>query len=155
MDDAVKIATEDLNLAKTGKDISSSDVRKNLETLAMSIKMKEDALRLAEVAISDVEKNRKTLNSERDSKLREIDSKLSETRLSKNLANNTIESGIIRAPFDGVMLTRSFDIGSTVSSASIIFSLTSNDGFLLKTNVDIVQTPLVIGQKVWLSRISD
>ncbi|MDD5377434.1 MAG: HlyD family efflux transporter periplasmic adaptor subunit [Candidatus Gracilibacteria bacterium] len=155
LQDAVQLAEEDLNLAKTGKDTSSSDVQKNMDTLAASVHMKEDALKLAQVAVSEVEKNRNVLSSERDSKLREIDSNLSETRMNRNLANNTIESGIIRAPFDGVVLTRNFDIGSMVSPNLPVFSLTSTDGFLVKTNVDLTKTPLVMGQKVSLSRLSD
>lgn len=155
LQDAVELATKDLDLAKTGKDTSSSDVRKNLDTLSASIKMKEDALRMAEVGISEVEKNRTMLGAERRSKLSEIDAKLSETRMNKNLANNSIESGIIRAPFDGVVLSRNFDIGSTVSPAAPIFSMTSTDGLLLKTNVGLEETPLTVGQKVALSRLSD
>lgn len=106
LEDSVKLAEADLALAKTGKDTSSGDVQKNLATLTMNIKMKEDALKLAQVSISSVEKNREILDSERKSKLSETDSKLSETRMNKNLANNTIESGIIRAPFDGIILKK-------------------------------------------------
>lgn len=144
LQDAIELAVEDLNLAKTGKNISSSDVRKNLDTLAASIRMKEDALRIAQVSISEVEKNREVLVSERDSKLREVDTKLSETRMNKNLANNTIESGIIRAPFDGVILTRAIDPGATVSALSPIFSMTSAEGALVKVNFDMIQTPLAV-----------
>lgn len=155
LQDAVTIAEEDLNLAKTLKDTSSSDVRKNLDILAASIKMKEDALRMAQIAISEVEKNKTILQNERDSKLREIDSKLSETRMNKDLANNTIESGIIRAPFDGVILTRALDLGATVSASLPIFSITNNEGILIKVSFDAMNTPLNIGQKVSLSRLSD
>lgn len=144
LQDAIKLAVEDLNLAKTGKDISSSDVRKNLETLSMSIKMKEDALRLAQVSISEVEKNRAILSSERESKLREIDAKLSETRMNQNLAENSIESGIIRAPFDGVILARNVDLGTIIPALSPIFSMTDTGRSLIKASFDITQTPLVI-----------
>lgn len=155
IEDAIELATEDLNLAKTGKDTSSSDVRKNLDTLAMAIKMKEDSLRMAQVSVSDVEKSREILSSERKSKLAEIDSKLSEARLNKNLANNSIESGIIRAPFDGVILARGFDVGSVVSPGSSVLSLTSKNGLLARVLFDPIKTPLVLGQTVPLSRISD
>lgn len=144
LQDAVQLALEDLNFAKTGKDTSSSDVRKNLDTLAMSIQMKEDALRMAQVAILEVEKSRSILGSERDSKLREIDSKLSETQMNKNMANNAIESGIIRAPFDGVVLTRALDPGVTVLASSPILSITSTEGMLIKVSFDATETPLIV-----------
>lgn len=155
LQDVVELRVKDLDLAKTGKDTSSGDVRKNLDTLSASIKMKEDALRMAEIAISEVEKNRTMLGAERTSKLSEIGAKLSETRMNRNLANVAIESGIIRAPFDGTVLSRNFDIGSTVSPANPVFSVTSTDGMLVKADVDIAKTPLMLGQKVALSRLSD
>ena len=155
LQDAVYLAEEDLNLAKTGKDTSSSDVKKNMDILATNVSLKEDTLALAKVAVSEVEKNRKILESERDSRLQETGAKISETRMNYSLADNAIESGIIRAPFDGVVLTRNFDIGSTVSPASLVFSMTSTDGMLIKTNVDLTKTPLIVGQKVSISRLSD
>ena len=95
------------------------------------------------------------MESERDSKLQEMNAKISETRLNYNLANNTIKSGTISAPFDGIVLTRNSDPGATVSALQSILSLTSTDGYILKANFNSTQTPLVIGQKVTLSRLSD
>ncbi|MFA6090588.1 MAG: biotin/lipoyl-binding protein [Candidatus Gracilibacteria bacterium] len=155
LQDAVNIAEESLNLAKTGKDISSNDVKKNRDILTANIDFKEDALEIAKVALLDIAKNRKILESERDSKLQEMGAKISETRLNYNLANNTIKSGMIIAPFDGIMLTRNIDLGSTVSALQPIFSLTSTDGYVIKANFDSIQTPLVVGKKVKLSRLSD
>jgi multidrug resistance efflux pump len=144
LQDAVNIAEESLNLAKTGKDISSNDVKKNRDILTANIDFKEDALEIAKVALLDIAKNRKILESERDSKLQEMGAKISETRLNYNLANNTIKSGMIIAPFDGIMLTRNIDLGSTVSALQPIFSLTSTDGYVIKANFDSIQTPLVV-----------
>lgn len=107
--DALSLAEADLSLAKTGKDTSSGDVHKNLDILTASVKMKEDALNLAKIAISEVDKNKTVLQSERNSKLREIDSNFSQTQMNKNLAVNSIESGIIRSSFDGVVLKKNLD----------------------------------------------
>lgn len=84
-----------------------------------------------------------------------MNAKISETRLNHHLAENTIESGVIRAPFDGVILTRTMDIGSTISALSPLFSMTSTDGILVKVGFNSSQTPLTLGQKVSLSRLSD
>lgn len=148
LEDTVKLAEEDLNLAKTGKDTSSSDVKKNIDTLTTNVHLKEDALKLARITISEVEKNRAILNAERDSKLREIDAKLSETKMNKNLANNSMESGIIRAPFDGVILRKNVDIGSVVSAGISIFSISSTDGKILKTYFNSSLHPLKIGDYI-------
>lgn len=142
LEDALKIAEEGLNLAKSGKDITSSDVEKNLDILRASIAMKEDALKLAKVSVQEVTKNRDILSSEKTSKLREMDAKISETQMNRNLAENTIESGIIRAPFDGVILSRSFDVGATVSPALPVLALTSTKGLLIKTSFNKSETPL-------------
>lgn len=155
LQDAVNIAEESLNIAKTGKDISINDVKKNRDILTTNVSLKEDALRIAKVSLLDITKNRKVLESERDSKLQEMNAKISETGMNYNLANNSIKSGTIIAPFDGVILTRNNDPGATVSTLQPILSLTSTDGFILKASFNSTQTPLVIGQKVKLSRLSD
>lgn len=155
LQDAVNIAEESLNLAKTGKDISSNDVKKNRDILTTNVSLKEDALRIAKVSLLDIAKNRKVLESERDSKLQEMNAKISETGMNYNLANNSIKSGTIIAPFDGIVLARNSDPGATVSSLQPILSLTSTNGYILKANFDSTQTPLIIGQQVELSRFSD
>lgn len=137
LEDSVNLAEEDLNLAKTLGSVSSSDVKKNRDILTTNIGLKEDALKLAKIAIGEVEKNRAILASERDSKLREVDVKSSETRLNRNLAENSIESGIIRAPFDGVVLTRTLDPGATVSVSLPVLFITSTEGGLIKTSFNI------------------
>ena len=51
LQDAETLAQESLNLAKIGKDTSSGDVRKNIDTLIASMHMKEDALKIAHAAV--------------------------------------------------------------------------------------------------------
>lgn len=44
LEDSVNLAEEDWNLAKIGKDTSSSDVKKNIDILTANISLREDAL---------------------------------------------------------------------------------------------------------------
>jgi multidrug resistance efflux pump len=48
---------------------------------------------------------------ERIAKVAEINSKKAEVQMNADLAANGIESGIIRAPFDGIILSKYLDIG--------------------------------------------
>lgn len=155
LEDAVKIAEESLNLTKTGKEISINDIKKNLDILTANVSLKEDTLRIAQIALADKEKNRKILQSERNSKLQEMNAKISETDMNYNLAHNTIKSGTIFAPFDGIILTRNMDPGTTISALQPLLSITSTKGLIIKVNFNNTQTPLVIGQKVTFSRLSD
>lgn len=156
LEDARTLAEENLTMAHTGKDTSASDVRKNIDTLKMAIKMKEDALRMAQIGTQEVVKGRAILEAEKASKLREIEakiaeidskktelnSKMSEVSMNRNLANNTIESGIIRAPFDGIILSKTADIGTVVNAGMPIFSLSSTPASLVRINFNLSETPL-------------
>lgn len=156
LEDARKLAEENLTMARTGKDTSASDVRKNIDALKMAIKMKEDALRMAQIGTQEVVKGRSILEAEKTSKLREIeakiaeidskntelDSKMSEVSMNRNLANNTIESGIIRAPFDGIILSKTADIGTVVNAGTPVFSLSSTPANLIRINFSLSETPL-------------
>jgi len=49
LEDARDIAKEDVELAKTGKDMNSSDISKNRNSLETNINIKEDQLSLANI----------------------------------------------------------------------------------------------------------
>lgn len=102
------------------------------------------------------------LDSERDAKLAELDAKLSEassksaevssksseTRLNRNLAENTVESGIIRAPYDGIVLSKLAEQGGVVSAGMPIFRFSGTNGKYLKLRYDPVSTPLALGENI-------
>lgn len=169
LEDTRTLAEENLTIARTGKDTSASDVRKNIDALKMAIKMKEDALRMAQIGTQEVVRGRSILEAEKTSKLREIeakiaeidakntelDSKMSEVSMNRNLANNTIESGIIRAPFDGIVLSKTADIGTVINAGMPVFSLSSTPASLIRINFNLSETPLEVGQKVAISPLLD
>ena len=106
LEDALSIASEDVNLAKTGKDISSSGIAQNLENLKMSISTKEDSLGMAKIGEIQAEKSIELARQEKISKLAEIDANLSgirsklsevgskkaEVQMNVNMAANSLES---------------------------------------------------------------
>lgn len=150
LEDAVKISEEDLNLAKTGKDINSSDISKSIENLKTNIWIKEDNLKISKVQNEEALKNIEVTKQEKLSKMAEIDaniseinSKVSETyskkaevQMNTNQALNSIESWIIKAPFDWVIIDKFFDIGSVVWSWIPIIKISSNDWKYIKTYID-------------------
>ncbi|MDD2487626.1 MAG: efflux RND transporter periplasmic adaptor subunit [Candidatus Gracilibacteria bacterium] len=150
LEDALNISQEDLNMAKTGKDITSYDNSKNISSLETNVSIKSDSLNLSKIgeqeAIRGIElaKQEKlskiseldAKSGEIQSKLNEVSSKKSEVRMNENLAVNGIESGIIRAPFDGVIMKKMSDIGAVIGAGMPILSITSTDGRFLKTYVD-------------------
>ncbi len=169
LEDARILAEENLTMARTGKDTSASDVRKNIDALNIAVRMKEDALRMAQIGTQEVIKGRAILEAEKTSKLREIeakiaeidskntelDSKMSEVSMNRNLANNTIESGIIRAPFDGIILSKTADVGTVVNAGTPVFSVSSIPASLIRINFSLSETPLEMGQKVAISPLLD
>ncbi|MDP2090640.1 MAG: HlyD family efflux transporter periplasmic adaptor subunit [Candidatus Gracilibacteria bacterium] len=152
LEDAVTISNEDLNMAKTGKSISASDISKNLENLKTAINIKQDSLDIAKIGAEEAIKNIELTKLEKVSKLAEIDanlsqiksklsevgSKKSEIQMNANLAINSIESGIIKAPFDGIIIDKYFSIGEVIGAGIPIIKVSSTDGKYIKTYIDNV-----------------
>lgn len=56
--------------------------------------------------------------------------------MNRNLSLVNAENGIIRAPFDGIILKKYFEAGTVVSAGMPVFSLSSTDGAKIRTNYD-------------------
>lgn len=159
LEDARDIAEEDFNLAKTSQSINASDISKNRSNLDTSIKMKEDELRLSKIWEWEVLKNIEIVKHEKASKISEINanlseissklwelnSKKSETSMNKSLASESIESWIIRAPFDGIVLDKLVDKATVVWAGNPVLAITSSDKILIKTYLD----NSLYNKKVW------
>lgn len=111
LEDSVALSEEDLALAKTGKEINSSNVSKNIESLKTNLSVKEDTLHIAQIGSEQAKMNIELAKQERTVKVAEINSRKAEVQMNADLAANGIESGIIRAPFDGIILSKYLDTG--------------------------------------------
>lgn len=150
LEDAVTISSQDLNLAKTGKDISSSDISKNLENLKTNIALKEDSLAITKIWEEETIKNIELTKLEKISKLAEIDANLSqikskisevwikkaEVQMNANLAINSIESWIIKAPFDWIIIDKYLSIWEVTWAWIPIIKISSTDWKYIKTYID-------------------
>ncbi|EKE30234.1 MAG: hypothetical protein ACD_2C00020G0002 [uncultured bacterium (gcode 4)] len=159
LEDAMNMAAEDLNLAKTWKSITGIDNSKNLSGLQTNISIKEDSLKLAKIWEEEVLKNMNLLKQEKISKINELNAKISEinskireawskraeVEMNTNLAANSLESWIIRAPFDGVVIKVTMDAGAVVWWWMPIITYTSTDKKILKLYADNSKLNL----KIW------
>ena len=68
--------------------------------------------------------------------------------MNRDLASNTIDSGIIRAPYDGVVLAKHAEIGSVVSGGMSILSVTSADTKYVKLRYDPALVSLSLGESI-------
>lgn len=162
LEDALDIAGQDVEMAKTGLDISKSDISKNKEALATNVKIKEDQLNLARIWEQEVLKNIELVKNEKTSKLAELDakwseinSKKSETSMNTSLAANSIESGIIRAPFDWIITSKLMDIWTTVWAGTPIIWISSLDKKIIKTYIDNSKYNLKIWGKIKVRNSKD
>ncbi len=162
LEDNVAISSEDLNLAKTWKSISSSDISKNLENLKTAINIKQDSLDIAKIWEEEASKNIELTKLEKISKLAEIDANLSqikaklsevwskkaEIQMNANLAINSIESGIIKAAFDWIVVDKYFSKWEVVWAGIPIIKISSTDWKYIKTYIDNSNYWLTISNKV-------
>lgn len=150
LEDAFLIAKQDYEMAKTGKDITSSDINKNTNNLWVNIEIKEDSLKLAKIWVEETYNNIELIKQEKASKIAELNAKISEissksseleskkaeVRMNENMAYNSLESWIIKAPFDWVIIKKMLDIGAVTWAWIPVFIITSTDEKLIKTYID-------------------
>lgn len=105
--------------------------------------------------MSQSEENIQTLKAEKSSKIAEIDgqiaelrSKIADVKMQQDLAVNSVENNLIRAPFDGVVLEKYFDVGTVVPAGSPVFSFTSIEGVKIIASVDTEKFSVTKGEAV-------
>jgi HlyD family secretion protein len=102
------------------------------------------------IELDNTMKNRDILLAEKKSKLREISisiieieakkweiwTKIAETKMNEFLARDAIESDIIRAPYDGVILEKYMNVGTIIGQWIPLLRMTSEDKSILKAYID-------------------
>jgi multidrug efflux pump subunit AcrA (membrane-fusion protein) len=103
-----------------------------------------------ELELKNLQISRETLMAEKESKLREIQTNIAtaetqkwqigvefaQTRMNNSLAQASLEYGILRAPFDGVILEKFIDVWNVVGIGVPIMKLSSLDGSLVKAYIN-------------------
>lgn len=87
------------------------------------------------------------------SQLTGVKSQLDASKGQKDIASIQSENGLIRAPFDGVILTKTVELGTLVNPGTPIFTIGDNSSLIVRTDVnpDIVGS-LKIGQAVSVAK---
>lgn len=150
LEDSLNIAYQNLELTKTWKDITKNDNSKNISNLQTNISIKEDNLNLSKIWEIEIQKSIELTKKEKESKLSELDAKISEIqsklseiwskkaelKMNSQLAQNNIESWIIKAPFDWIIIKKMIDIWSVVWAWIPIITITSLDWKYIKTYIN-------------------
>ncbi len=103
-----------------------------------------------ELELKNLKIGRETLMAEKESKLREIQTniataetqkwqigvEIAQTRMNNSLAQASLEYGVLRAPFDGVILEKFVDVWNVVGMGVPIMKLSSLDGGLVKAYIN-------------------
>lgn len=75
--------------------------------------------------------------------------------MQQNLASNSVENMTLRAPFDGIVLEKYFDVGGVVSAGMPIMSMTSIEGMKVIVSLDTDIFSLKMGDTVFLNKVSE
>lgn len=132
LQDGVILAEKNLALAKTGKDVSENTNKKDIDLLQAEVSIKKDALMVAKNGVKQSEQGISVLNSEKKARLSELNSKISELQTQIAQANMQVKlsqvqlsNHLLTAPFDGIIIERSGEVGSMAQAGMPVFTLSS------------------------------
>lgn len=158
--DAVKLAETSLDLAKSGKTVSSGDDRRNLDALEIAVKVKEDGVAIAEENYKKALAGAEMAQREMEAKIKETDAQASEARAKKREAETGLalsgeRAGYseIRAPFAGVVTEKYQDVGATVSSGMPVLQVSDTESPKIAFSFDSSVSALEIGSAVPLESV--
>ncbi len=122
----------------------------SISTLSWSKSTEEISLDSLRIQVQNAQKNKEILLAEKKTKIRElgvnitelqskkweIGTKIAETKMNTFLAQDSLESNIIRAPYDGIILEKYMNVGTIIWSWIPLLRITSEDKSMLKTYID-------------------
>lgn len=158
--DAVKLAETSLDLAKSGKTVSSSDDKRNLDALEIAVKVKEDGVSIAEENYKKALAGAEMAQREMEAKVKETEAQASEARAKKREAETGLalsgeRAGYseIRAPFAGVVTEKYQDVGSMVSSGMPVLQVSDTENPKVEFSFDSSVAALEAGSAVPLESV--
>lgn len=158
--DAVKLAETSLELAKSGKTVSGSDDKRNLDALEIAVRVKEDGVAIAEQNYQKALAGAEAAQREMDAKVKESEAQASEARAKKRevetgLALSSERAGYseIRAPFSGIVTEKYADVGATVASGMPVLQVSDTENPKVEFSFDSSVSGLSVGSAVPLESV--
>lgn len=133
LSDAVALAKTALELAKSGKSVAAGDEKRNLDALEIAVRVKEDAVKVADESYAKAVAAADMAQREMNAKVRETDAQAAEARAKKReadtgLALSSEREGYseIRAPFSGTVTEKYLDAGSSVGPGTPVLQISDD-----------------------------
>lgn len=126
--------------------------RTQLENTVAMVKSTRDS---ADSALKTTEAQYESTRAKLGSQLTGVKSQLDASKGQKDIASIQAENGLIRAPFDGVVLTKTTELGGLVNPGTPLFTLGDDMSLVIRmeVNPDIIGS-LKIGQTVSIAKES-
>lgn len=142
LQNAIAGTTSSLDGIAGTETLSRAQLENTITTVKSTRESVDNALKIAE---AQYESTRAKLQSQ----LTGVKSQLDVSKGQKDIAGIQVENGLIRAPFDGVILTRQIELGILVNPGTPLFTMGDNNGLMVRMDVnpDIVGS-LKMGQEV-------
>lgn len=149
LEEGVRIAETNLELAKKGQSVSEADRSKSVTALSIAAELKSKAVEIAQISVEQAEMQSTLVREEMRAKIAEIEASRGEVaaksvetlvqkaqvQVQSDASKVAIESGVIRAPFDGVITRRAFDPGTVVSGGMPVFHIADESESLVKFGI--------------------
>lgn len=126
--------------------------RTQLENTIATVKSTRDSI---DSAVKIAESQYASTRAKLQSQLTGAKSQIDASKGQKDIASIQAENGFIRAPFDGVILTKNIELGALINPGTLLFTIGDDASLIVRTDVnpDIIGS-LKIGQMVSVVRDS-
>lgn len=125
-----------LDLTSTTNGSGSVAAEKNITALQLELnnlrQAKNTLLAEKQAKLKEIKSSADTVNSKKG----EILVQYKESQMNEALAQEALEYSIIYAPYDGVILEKSMEVGMVIGAGSPLLKISSTDGKMVKTYID-------------------
>lgn len=163
------LAQSQYNTAINAFTISKEQANSQLQTLQNNVASKSGALQTAKNNAVSAENNKTMTIAEENEKLNETDATIAEatekigqtqaekaqTLMNRDLAEENVRSGMIIAPFDGIVTEKTGDVGDTVSAGMPIIQLSETGNNVVRIAANNALYNLQVSDTVPMMRLSD
>ncbi len=157
LSDSVKLAKTALEIAKSGKAVTSGDEKRNVDALEIAVRVKREGLAAAEENLLKASAAAEMAKREMEAKIKETEAQASEARVKRREAETGLalsgeRAGYseIRAPFSGVITEKYAEIGNLVSPERPVLQISDDVAPKVLTSFDASKFQAEAGDEIVL-----
>lgn len=140
------ILKEKIVLVEKQVDIAKNNLEKIKTTNSGNVELIENKKAIWNINISEIQNQIKSLEKEKQTKLKEIDIQIAQNNWNRNIENVHINNTKIVTPYNWIIVEKYLEVWTVISWWTPIFKISNDDTIKLQINLDYKETKNI---KIW------